>query len=64
MVSIPCPLGDGGYDCTPFCPTCTGNQFIDVVDPYTQLGVCDNCNLNEWVQILDDGDLQLCSACG
>jgi hypothetical protein len=24
----PCPLGDGGLDCSPFCPECGGNQFI------------------------------------
>jgi hypothetical protein len=22
-------LGDGGYDCTPFCPSCEGKQFIN-----------------------------------
>lgn len=30
MNSIPCPENDGGYDCTPFCRTCEGAQFIDV----------------------------------
>lgn len=25
---MPCSLGDGGYDCTPFCPSCGGNQFV------------------------------------
>lgn len=25
---IPCPQNDGGFDCTPFCPTCEGVQFI------------------------------------
>jgi hypothetical protein len=25
----PCSLGDGGFDCTPFCPECGGNQFVD-----------------------------------
>ena len=26
---IPCPSNfDGGLDCTPFCPTCEGVQFI------------------------------------
>lgn len=24
----PCPEHGGGYDCTPFCPKCLGNQFI------------------------------------
>lgn len=24
----PCPEGDGGLDCTPFCPTCEGKQFV------------------------------------
>ena len=28
--TILCPLGDGGYDCTPFCPSCHGNQEIMV----------------------------------
>jgi len=28
--TILCPLGDGGYDCTPFCPSCQGNQEITV----------------------------------
>ena len=26
----PCPEGDGGLDCTPFCPTCEGKQFVKV----------------------------------
>ena len=30
MNSTPCPEHDGGYDCTPFCPTCEGNQFVKV----------------------------------
>jgi len=25
----PCPLGDGGFDCSPFCPSCAGKQFIN-----------------------------------
>jgi hypothetical protein len=28
--TIPCPDGDGGFDCTPFCPSCEGNQEIEV----------------------------------
>jgi len=28
--TILCPEGDGGYDCTPFCPSCEGNQEIKV----------------------------------
>ena len=27
---ILCPEGDGGFDCTPFCPSCEGNQEIEV----------------------------------
>ena len=27
--ATPCPLNDGGHDCTPFCPECEGAQFID-----------------------------------
>lgn len=23
---VDCPEHQGGYDCTPFCPTCEGNQ--------------------------------------
>ena len=30
--ATPCPRGDGGYDCTPFCPECEGNQFITATD--------------------------------
>jgi len=28
--TIVCPESDGGYDCTPFCPSCEGNQEIKV----------------------------------
>jgi hypothetical protein len=28
--TILCPEGDGGFDCTPFCPSCEGNQEIEV----------------------------------
>ena len=28
--TIPCPLGDGNWDCTPFCPSCEGNWEIEV----------------------------------
>lgn len=28
--TIPCPEHEGGFDCTPFCPTCEGNQEIVV----------------------------------
>jgi len=30
METIVCPESDGGYDCTPFCPSCEGNQEIEV----------------------------------
>lgn len=25
---MPCPNHDGGYDCTPFCRSCEGVQFV------------------------------------
>ena len=27
--AVACPLGDGGYDCSPFCPSCEGAQFVE-----------------------------------
>lgn len=27
-IETPCPKHDGGYDCTPFCSTCEGEQFV------------------------------------
>jgi len=29
-LTVPCPKSDGGYDCTPFCPSCEGNQEVEV----------------------------------
>lgn len=26
---IECPLNDGGLDCSPFCPSCEGEQYIN-----------------------------------
>ena len=28
LVPVECPQNDGGFDCTPFCPSCEGEQFI------------------------------------
>jgi hypothetical protein len=44
--AVPCPLGDGGYDCTPFCSSCEGKQFIDKIpDSWTRdtVVLCDPC---------------------
>lgn len=36
---VTCPNHEGAYDCTPFCPTCSGNQeyirgcLCDQIDP-------------------------------
>jgi hypothetical protein len=45
--AIACPLGDGGFDCSPFCPSCAGAQFInEMPELWTVETVikCDECN--------------------
>ena len=45
--ALACPLGDGGLDCSPFCPSCAGAQFVDTMpELWTRETVimCDECN--------------------
>jgi hypothetical protein len=47
MNATPCPRGDGGFDCTPFCPSCEGAQFVDGMPELWTLETvvkCDECN--------------------
>jgi hypothetical protein len=46
--ALACPLGDGGLDCSPFCPSCEGNQFIEnTATPLsdTDISVLELCNI-------------------
>ena len=45
--AVPCPRGDGGYDCTPFCPSCEGEQFVNNMPSSwarNEVIECDGCN--------------------
>ena len=47
LAAVSCPLNDGGFDCSPFCPSCEGAQFVDgVPSSWTRETVieCDNCH--------------------
>ena len=41
---IPCPANDGGYDCTPFCPTCKGVQFVEHRHGFAFTGTHADCD--------------------
>lgn len=66
-LTTPCPQHEGGYDCTPFCPECEGNQFITATpESWTRdtVVICDSCNapMLPNVSTLDsDGCAWLCA---